>query len=197
MSEEIAVQKVVRKHIRETAFCLTKFPHLILPASDSTLESILNALGAKAGVWGAADPFFNYDKTTYIAENDSFLLNDFNLWALSTNQVEALKYGNARCGGSFVMVINPQIPVEALEKMYKMVPELPGLDRFDYAACLNLVCDWIEYLQWAYILLDDDELGHALFITSFKDSQLLLKAKDALNQCEIRYFDCLEEVELI
>lgn len=159
--------------------CLALFPHCILRASAEALELIAYETRSRIGIWGNACPLYNLVGEPYSPASQPS--QDFTFWETPENQTEALKYGEARSGGSFVMAIDSRTPPQLLAAMEKSLRWPEELERYDYLTCLTLLCDWIENLRWAYVPLDD-EYGHAMFVTSHEHAQLARAVEDILKE---------------
>lgn len=159
--------------------CIAAFPHCVFKASAEALQLISAETGSQVGIWGNACPFYNLAGGTYSPPSDPGHAEDFTLWETPANQTEALKYGEGRSGGGFVMAIDSRTPVQALTAMEESLRRPEELERYDYLACFALLCDWIAEIRWAYVPLDDD-YGHALFVTSHEHAELARTVEQVL-----------------
>jgi hypothetical protein len=161
--------------------CIASFPHCIFQASSEALELISVETRSQVGIWGNACPSYNLVGGPYSPASQPGHGEDFTLWETSENRMEALKYGEARSGGGFVMAIDSRTPMQVLTAMEESLRRSDEQERYDYQTCLALLCDWIEKIRWAYVPLDD-EYGHAMFVTSHEHAQLARAVEHVLKE---------------
>lgn len=167
--------------------CLGALPHCLFPAGAGVLAEVAGLIGCKVGIWGSAEPFYGRGGGPHLPPPGSPPHADFALWETPANQAEALRYGEARSGGGFVMALDSRTPAGVLDEMYGRLPASEGEDRYDYLTCLNLLCEWVGKLGWAYVPLDN-EYGHAMFVTAAGRAPLVRRVEEALAGRGVRTF---------
>jgi hypothetical protein len=159
--------------------CLAALPHCLFVAEAGVLATVSGVTGSKVGLWGNAEPFYDPWGGPHLPPPGTPAHADFTLWETPANQAEALRLGESRSGGGFVAALDSRTPARVLDEMYARLPASEGTSLYDYLTCINLLCEWVEQLGWAYVPLDD-EYGHAMFVTSARDAPLVRRVEEAL-----------------
>lgn len=150
---------------------LAKIGHLILPSTVDSIDACLNVFGQPGAIFGMVVPY-DSSGNAYLEPEDSFIIDDFILWAESANQKLVTHLGAIGSSTGFTMVIDAYTNKSLLKKIYSAHSLADGY--FNWDRFLPVTLDLIEMIGWCYIPLPG-EMGLAIILVSERNRSRLLE----------------------
>jgi hypothetical protein len=163
-----------------------RFPHCLFRASEDTLKTVLEVVGAKGGLWGD-EPRVTLAGEPYLPPEDGRIIEDFVLWELPQNQGYVLSNGGYAKLGAFLMVIDVRTPEDVLTKIYSSKGSEEDDSHYGHYEYIERVSDWLEDLKWTYIPLTE-ELEFALFAAAPAHEGWVQEVENRLRMCKKTVF---------
>jgi hypothetical protein len=144
--------------------------HILLPSSVDSVNTCLIAFGAKGGVFGMPIP---YDEAgnSYLEPADSYIVEDFRLWAREINQKMVAPLGAISKATGFTMVIDAFTVTDLLRTIYLGIDL--GRGYFHFEDSLPIVIHLLDKLNWCYVPLPGEMDVSVVLIGSGKQDCLL------------------------